>query len=171
MEVGCGNGWLAHLLGQIPGAEVSGLDINFTELQQAARVFNEDQHLRFIYGDIYSGVLTRLRFDTIVFSDSIQYFQSFGKIINLCQRHLAPAGEIHIINSLFFGAERLSGAKKITQEYYSSLGYPEMADYNFHHPISDLKAFNHTLLYNPNSILNRLDRNPNPFYWVCIKND
>lgn len=83
LEVGCGNGWLAHLLGQIPGAEISGLDINFTELQQAARVFNEDQHLRFIYGDIYSGVLTRLRFDTIVFSDSIQYFQSFGKIINL----------------------------------------------------------------------------------------
>jgi len=171
LEVGCGNGWLAHLLAGIPGAEVTGLDINFTELQQAARVFNEDRHLRFIYGDIYSGVLARLKFDIIVFSASIQYFQSFGKIINGCLRNLAPGGEIHIINSPFYPAAELGPAKKRTQEYYHSLGYPEMADYYFHHPIGDLKAFTHTVIYNPSSILNKLIRNPEPFLWVCIKND
>src|SRR5580658_4862747 len=41
LEIGCGNGWLAHSLAVIPGSEITGLDINFTELQQAARVFNE----------------------------------------------------------------------------------------------------------------------------------
>jgi len=37
LEVGCGNGWLTHHLAELPGTKVTGIDINFTELQQAAR--------------------------------------------------------------------------------------------------------------------------------------
>ncbi len=56
LEVGCGNGWLTHQLADIPGTRVTGLDINFTELQQAARVFSNDPNLRFIHGDMRSGI-------------------------------------------------------------------------------------------------------------------
>src|ERR1700753_951658 len=38
LEIGCGNGWLTHHLAEIPGNEGPGMDINFTELQQGARV-------------------------------------------------------------------------------------------------------------------------------------
>src|SRR6185437_11173827 len=74
LEIGCGNGWLSHQLAELPGTRVTGVDINFTELQQAARVFNNDPNLRFIHGDIRSGILEDRTFDVIVFAASLQYF-------------------------------------------------------------------------------------------------
>src|SRR5687767_2559429 len=50
LEVGCGNGWLSHLLSGIPGAVVTGLDINRKELMQATRVFQKPT-LCFIEGN------------------------------------------------------------------------------------------------------------------------
>src|ERR1700740_506529 len=38
LEVGCGNGWLCHRLSAIPGAGVTGMDVNHNELEQAVRV-------------------------------------------------------------------------------------------------------------------------------------
>jgi SAM-dependent methyltransferase len=169
LEVGCGNGWLAHSLSAIPGSEVTGLDINFTELQQAARVFNEDKHLHFIYGDIYANVLNNLKFDVIVFAASIQYFQPLRKIITICLKHLSPAGEIHIIGSHFYKPSEINEAKKRSLEYFTSLGYPEMSDYYFHHQFKELKLFNHTIFFNPHFVVNRFLKNTDPFYWVGIK--
>ncbi|WP_431210720.1 methyltransferase domain-containing protein [Puia sp. P3] len=57
------------------------MDINFTELQQAARVFSNDPNLRFIHGDIDSGSLGERQFDCIVFAASIQYFPSLKKVL------------------------------------------------------------------------------------------
>ncbi len=171
LEAGCGNGWLAHLLAGIPGAEGTGLDINFTELQQAARVFNENTHLRFIYGDVCSGILRDLKFDIIVFAASAQYFHSLRKILNVCLRQLKPGGEIHIIDTHFYKSSEIPAAKKRTIDYYTSLGYPEMSDYYFHHDINELHAFNHTVLHNPFSVMNRFLNNRDPFHWVYIKND
>jgi ubiquinone/menaquinone biosynthesis C-methylase UbiE len=171
LEIGCGNGWLAHSLSAIPGAEVTGLDINFTELQQAARVFNEDPHLRFIYGDIHAGILHDLKFDIIVFAASIQYFRSLRKTLAVCMQHLAPGGEIHITDTHFYKPAEIHEAKKRTADYYSSLGYPEMAEYYFHHLISELQAFDHKILFNPVSVKNRILRNTDPFYWIRIQKD
>ncbi|HEY4209821.1 MAG TPA: class I SAM-dependent methyltransferase, partial [Puia sp.] len=70
LEIGCGNGWLSHLMSDIRGAEVTGLDINFTELQQAARVFNDAPNLNFIHGDIRSGILEDRLFDCIVLAST-----------------------------------------------------------------------------------------------------
>src|SRR5215218_10047902 len=39
LEIGCGNGWLANQLATLEGASVKGVDINWIELDQAARVF------------------------------------------------------------------------------------------------------------------------------------
>jgi ubiquinone/menaquinone biosynthesis C-methylase UbiE len=81
LEVGCGNGWLSHRLSSIAGCEVTGTDINLTELQQAERVFSNIPHLRFVYGCIESENLVAKKFDFIVFAASIQYFSSFSTII------------------------------------------------------------------------------------------
>src|ERR1700744_419007 len=80
LEVGCGNGWLSHLMAEIPGSKGTGVDINFTELQQAARVFSNDPNLRFIHGDIRSGILEDRRFDYILFSSTLEYFPSAKKV-------------------------------------------------------------------------------------------
>jgi ubiquinone/menaquinone biosynthesis C-methylase UbiE len=170
LEIGCGNGWLSHQLAEIPGTKVTGLDINFTELQQAARVFNDDPNLNFIQGDIRSGVIADQQFDFIVFADSIQYFPSLKKIIHLTLSYLKSRGEIHIIDSQWYKPAETEMAKRKTLAYYTSLGYPEMADFYFHHSSHDLRSFHHHLLFNPKALGNRLLGRKEGFDWVCIKN-
>jgi ubiquinone/menaquinone biosynthesis C-methylase UbiE len=170
LEIGCGNGWLSHQLAEIPGTKVTGLDINFTELQQAARVFNDDPNLTFIQGDIRSGILADQQFDFIVFADSIQYFPSLKKIIHLTLSYLKDRGEIHIIDTRFYKPAEAEMAKIQTLAYYMSLGYPEMADFHFHHNSHDLQSFHHTLLYNPKAFGNRLLGKKDDFDWVRIVN-
>lgn len=169
LEPGCGNGWLAHCLSEIPHTEVTGLDINFTELQQAARVFNENEHLRFIYGNLESGILRGRKFDCIVFAASIQYFRSLKETIRFCLHLLKPGGEIHLMDSPFYEEQEIAAAKERTFRYYDSLGYPEMSEYYFHHNINDIRGFRHRILQNPGSLFNRLWGNRDPFYWICIK--
>jgi 2-polyprenyl-3-methyl-5-hydroxy-6-metoxy-1,4-benzoquinol methylase len=169
LEVGCGNGWLCHQLAEMPGSRVTGLDINFTELQQAARVFSDDPNLNFIHGDIRSGLLEDRQFDCILFADSIQYFPFLKKIIHFCLFYLKPGGEIHIIDTHFYKPAEIEIARRKTFVYYSSLGYPEMADFHFHHGSHDLRSFHYTLLYNPNSFFNRLTGKKDDFPWVRIK--
>ncbi|HWK04830.1 MAG TPA: class I SAM-dependent methyltransferase [Puia sp.] len=170
LDIGCGNGWLAHKLAEIPGTKVTGLDINFTELQQAARVFNDDPNLTFIQGDIRSGVIDDQQFDCIVFADSIQYFPSIKKILYFTLTFLKPAGEIHIVDTRLYKPAEMEAAKRQTIGYYTSLGYPEMADFHFHHCSDDLRSFHHSLLYNPKAFFNRLLDGKDDFDWVRIKN-
>ncbi|MDP4211048.1 MAG: class I SAM-dependent methyltransferase [Bacteroidota bacterium] len=169
LEVGCGNGWLAHGLSEIPGAEVTGLDINFTELQQAARVFNEHEHLRFIYGDITSGILHDRLFDVIVFAASIQYFHSLTDSFCKCLKLLKRDGEIHLIDSPLYLSGEIEAAKQRTFSYYDSLGYPEMSEYYFHHDIRELQVFNHKIMQNPNSVFNRFLGSRDCFHWIRVK--
>jgi ubiquinone/menaquinone biosynthesis C-methylase UbiE len=171
LEVGCGNGWLSYQLSKIPGAEVTGADVNFTELQQAGRVFNAEPNLQFIYGDIQSEVFEDFKFNVIVFAASIQYFSSLSEIISSAFKLLKPHGEIHILDSHFYERGESITAKKRTEEYYNQLGFPEMTNHYFHHCISELRAFNHKILYKPFLFSGFFNRNSNPFIWVCIKND
>ena len=169
LEVGCGNGWLTHLLAELPGTKVTGVDINFTELQQAARVFSNDPNLRFIHGDIRSGILEDRWFDCIVFAATIEYFPSLKKILHFCLSCLKPGGEIHVIDSPFYRSEQLERAKRQSQAYFASFGYPEMADYYYHHNIDDLRSFHHNLLHNPHSVRSRFLRVNNPYPWIRVK--
>lgn len=170
LDVGCGNGWLTHHLAEIPGTRVTGVDINFTELQQAARVFSNDPNLRFIHGDIRSGILGERQFCCIVFAASIEYFPSLKKIVHYALSYLRPGGEIHIIDSPLYRPERIETAKRQSQAYFASFGYPEMAEYHYHHSLLDLRSFHHDLLHNPHSVRNRLLGVNNPHPWVRIKN-
>jgi ubiquinone/menaquinone biosynthesis C-methylase UbiE len=171
LEVGCGNGWLTHLLAEIPGSRVTGADINFTELQQAARVFSNDPNLRFIHGDIRFGILQDRQFDHIVFAASIEYFPSLKKIVHLCLAYLKPGGEIHILDTPFCRSEEIKLEERRTQAYYSSFGYPEMADYYYHHTLADLRSFHYAVLYNPRAVRNHFFRKKNPYPWVRVRNN
>lgn len=170
LEVGCGNGWLSYRLSEIPGCKVTGLDINFTELQQAARVFNHQHNLKFVYCDVRSGILNDLKFDVIIFASSIQYFDSLETILSTMLLQLKPGGEIHITDTHLYKSGEVENARERTNDYYTFLGVPEMSDYYFHHCIDDLQGFNHRILYNPSSIKNKLFNKNNSFEWICIKN-
>jgi ubiquinone/menaquinone biosynthesis C-methylase UbiE len=169
LEVGCGNGWLSHQLAEIDKTTVIGADINFSEIQQAAKVFHAKSNLHFIYNDIASGIFEENHFDTIVFAASIQYFSSFTEIIQESLKLLSPFGEIHIIDSHFYRLSELSAAKQRSLLYFEEAGFPQMINWYFHHSHDELEQFNFSILYDPNSIFNKFLRHKNPFPWVCIK--
>lgn len=169
LEIGCGNGWLTNQLSFIPGSKIIGSDINLTELQQASRVFANNPQVKFIYGDIRSGMLNDRFFDFIVFAASIQYFSSLPEMISLSLQRLLPGGEIHILDSHLYKPSALARARKRTAVYYQALGFPEMTSFYHHHTMRDLKIFNCSVLASPGSIRNILFRR-SPFPWVCVKN-
>jgi release factor glutamine methyltransferase len=169
LEIGCGNGWLSNQLSGIENSDITGLDINEEELQQAERVFKNNRQLKFVYGEIYSGMLANCKFDVIIFAASIQYFKSLKEIINAALERLAEAGEIHIIDSPFYPKEEVMAAKKRSKDYYTMLGFSEMAEYYFHHNIEELEPYNFRVLDKPSLIKSKLFRNNNPFPWLCIK--
>ncbi|MGZ5303482.1 MAG: class I SAM-dependent methyltransferase, partial [Bacteroidia bacterium] len=47
LEVGCGNGWLSAKMAGVPKTNVTGWDVNETELEQAKRVFTRQENLTF----------------------------------------------------------------------------------------------------------------------------
>jgi SAM-dependent methyltransferase len=169
LDVGCGNGWLSSRLATIRGSVVIGTDVNFFELQQAARVFEERSNLHFIYGDIETGLFEEKQFDVIVFAASIQYFPSLKEIMQQALRLLKDDGELHIIDSPFYAEAEFEAAKGRSRLYYQAMGFPEMADWYFHHDSASLSDFNHVVLYEPGGLINKFSRNKNPFPWIRIR--
>ena len=169
LEIGCGNGWLAHRLATIPSSMVIGTDINFFEIQQAARVFQNNSNLHFIYTSGNPDVFKENRFDVVIFAASIQYFESFPDIIQTTLTWLRNDGEIHILDSPFYSEMELLAAKQRSRDYYKSNGFPGMADYYFHHSFDDLKKFNCRIMYQPGKLMTRLTGNKNPFPWIVIR--
>ena len=168
LEIGCGNGWLSHRLSAIPASTVIGLDINSEELKQAINVFGNIPNLSFIYGDIDSGVLINQKFDVIVFAASIQYFPVLTEIISRSLTLLKPVGEIHILDSHFYSLAEADTARQRSLRYYETIGFPEMADWYFHHRLDELNSFNYSILYNPKNLFNKFLKSKYPFYWVRI---
>jgi ubiquinone/menaquinone biosynthesis C-methylase UbiE len=171
LEVGCGNGWLCHRFSTIPGSIVVGVDINSTELEQAARVFHRIPNLQFINGDITSGLFGDNRFDMIVFAASIQYFQSAIAIIQTALGLLNEGGEVHVIDSPFYNKTDLESAQVRSQSYFIAAGFPQMANHYFHHPYDDLQTFKPERL-NLFWGITWLPRRANdPFNWYRIRKE
>ena len=169
LEIGCGNGWLSHKLSTIPYSMVIGTDINFSEIQQAARVFQHALNLHFIYTYAEPGVFKEKRFDIVIFAAAIQYFESFPETINNTLKWLKPDGELHILDSPFYSVVDLLPAKQRSRDYYESYGFPEMINFYFHHSFEDLKKFNYEMLYQPGKLTKRFSGNKNPFPWIAIR--
>lgn len=169
LEIGCGNGWLARQLALIPGISVTGLDINMLELQQARRVFSQQQNLQFVAGDIRTGMLLGQHFDRIIFAAAIQYFPSLEEILAVAIDHLQEQGEIHILDSFFYEKRELAQARKRTQAYFQGLGVPEMSSFYFHHAREDLLAYHHQIINRGTWLERLIPGRRKVFPWVKIK--
>lgn len=169
LEVGCGNGWLCRQLAQIPGCSVTGVDINFSELQQATRVFSHIPRLRFIHGGIQHNAIADGKYDFIVFAAAIHYFPSLKNSISEAECLLKPGGEIHILDSHFYKPADVNAAKERTVAYYHQLGFPEMAALYYHHSTDDMNEFHYRTLYKPSLWGRYILNHQNPFPWYYIK--
>lgn len=169
LEIGCGNGWLSAKLSVIPLSRVTGIDINDEELNQAKRVFSQIENLEFFNCSLQDEMFSDRKFDVIVFAASVQYFSSLEKVLNESLKRLKPGGEIHIIDSHLYKQNETEAARLRSDDYYKTIGFPEMSDQYFHHSLEGLKFFNHDILYDPGSIINKLKKYKTPFYWICIK--
>jgi ubiquinone/menaquinone biosynthesis C-methylase UbiE len=169
LEVGCGNGWLSHqLAARLKESMVTGLDINLPELDQAARVFAFEENLRFIHGDLRINPLANEKFDIIIFAASLQYFRSLAQIISAAFGCLSEGGEIHVLDTHFYSADGAREARMKAENYFRSAGFEEMKQFYFQHTVDDIKEFNHRILFNPGTTINKwLKRGP--FFWVLIK--
>ncbi|HWZ13963.1 MAG TPA: class I SAM-dependent methyltransferase [Mucilaginibacter sp.] len=167
LEIGCGNGWLSSKCAAIAGSEVTGIDVSDEEITQAKRLFKKD-NLEFRLDSFDPEKFSGGKFDIILFAASIQYFPSVKTILCDALSCLSEKGEVHILDSHFYKRNEIQGAAKRTKDYYSALGYPEMAAYYFHHAIDDLDEFNWEVLANPRGIYNKFTKRE-PFYWIVIK--
>jgi len=170
LDIGCGNGWFTNHLSLLSETiEVTGLDVNSEELEQAVRLF-DSPNIDFLYGDIF-----KLRshfkgqFDIIILNASVQYFSNFETLFIVLKSYLKPKGEIHIIDSPFYKKEQIINAKKRTVNYYTQMGFPRMAANYFHHEVSLINDFQVFHQYNRSYLDKFLSKNDSPFPWLCYK--
>ena len=172
LELGCGNGWLAHQLACLDGAQVWGLDRPGPELAQARQVFQQP-NLHYLSADIFNAPFTIPAFDVIVLASVIQYFPDLPALLNTLLTLKKPGSQIHLLDSPLYSEQELIPARQRTLAYYTALGFPEMAAYYFHHPASALGAFEYRWLYQPDQWIVRLRRrigqSVSPFPWVAIE--
>ncbi len=173
LDLGCGNGWIARHLADLPACEVFALDLNRPELEQGARVFAGRKGLSFIYGNLFEDIFPADCFDIIVLAGSIQYFSDHRSLLNRLFAFLRSGGEIHIIDSPFYNERTVSAAKERTKRHYLDLGFPDMTAH-YHHPLfSSLKNHRPAMLYNPKAPVQRvrrkfLNRSLSPFPWIRL---
>ncbi|MGQ0603687.1 MAG: class I SAM-dependent methyltransferase [Anaerolineales bacterium] len=174
LDLGCGNGWMAHQLAALPNVRVYGLDLNRRELTQAARVFVERPRLKFIYGDVFSAPLPLGTFHMIVAASVIQYFSDLPALVRRLLALCAPGDEVHVLDSPLYAASELVAAQQRTREYYTQKGLAFMTEAYHHHLRSALTPFNPDVLYNPRAPLNRLAQwwwgevPRSPFLWLKV---
>lgn len=171
LDIGCGNGWFSAKIAKKESINIYALDINRSELEQAARVFNYN-NINFIYGNIFNNIFDENYFKLITLNSSLQYFDDFETLVNRLFYYLKEDGEIHILDTPFYRPTELSEAQERTKVYYKSLGYIEMSKYYFHHSYEEIEKFNFSILFNPNSLMTRIKKSLNnkvsPFPWIKI---
>lgn len=171
LDLGCGNGWLTGQLAKEFDHNYFCVDINLTELEQAARVF-ENENIKFIYTDIFTTTFPANTFDIVIINSALQYFSNIPLLMKELFFISKTYGEVHIIDTPFYNTDELMHAKNRTLKYYTSLGYPEMVSKYFHHSLEDFKYLRYKFLYNPQSIKNKLSGfmfdQDSPFPWLVV---
>ncbi len=171
LDLGCGNCWLTGQLIKEFDHNYFCVDVNLTELEQAARVFGNG-NIKFLYGDIFSTTFPTNTFDLVIMNSALQYFPNIPTLMKELFFISKTYAEIHIIDTPFYNSDELMQAKNRTLKYYTSLGFPEMTSKYFHHTLEDFKYLRYNYLYNPNSLKNKLSGfmfdEDSPFPWLVV---
>lgn len=174
LELGCGNGWLSHRLASGLQREVCGIDVNRTELAQAARVFADTPRLSFVAGDILRLPLPAQRFDVVVVPACLQYFADPRALIARLLHLLQHNGELHILDSPFYAdAEQARASAARSLRYFSDLGCAELAQQYHQHTDAVLEGLVLRRLFDPRRLsvrcLRALRWRQPHFPWLCIR--
>ncbi|WP_039446379.1 class I SAM-dependent methyltransferase [Xanthomonas vasicola] len=174
LELGCGNGWLSRLLAQSLQRDVCGIDVNRTELTQAARVFGHEERLSFVAADIQTVSLPRDVFDVIVLPACVQYFADPAALIVRLLAHLREEGELHILDSpLYATPQRGQESAARSLRYFTELGVSELAAHYHQHTYATFDRFAVQWLFDPRRLSARARqvlRLPQPhFPWLCLR--
>ena len=174
LDLGCGNGWLTAALAQLPGSRVTGLDINGRELAQASRVFGSVAGASFLAADVFRSPLPAGAFDVVVMASVAQYFNDLALLLEALRTLLRPdGGEVHILDSPFYGEEDVQAARERSAVYYEGIGFPEMSARYHHHTWGELGDFDLNVLYDPRAVLprfrRRLGAHDPPFPWLRVR--
>jgi ubiquinone/menaquinone biosynthesis C-methylase UbiE len=172
LEIGCGNGWLTNYLHSYLQTDCCGIDINETELNQAASLFSKTESLNFLYADILSGIFDSPCIDIIVLASVFQYFPDPQKLLFNLQKILKPEGQIHILDSPFYNDQEVLQAKQRSEKYFAESGLAGMQSHYFHHSWKAIESFQFSIIHNPSSFLNSLlrkVRDDSPFPWIVIE--
>ena len=169
LDLGCGNGWFTGQLAKEFDHNYFCIDVNLPELEQAARIFNND-NITFIYADIAKTALPTNTFDIVILNSALQYFPNVSSLMKEIFFISKSYVEVHIIDTPFYNASEIMQARNRTQKYYLSINYPEMASKYFHHTIDEFKYLRFSSLYNPGSLKNKLSNfifeKDSPFPWI-----
>lgn len=171
VEIGCGNGWLLHYLQKSLGADCCGIDVNETELTQAARAFGANSRLTFLFAEIDTVPLNSPVADVIVLASCIQYFPHLAPLVVRLLRLLRPKGEIHLVDSPLYHTRYLPVARERSRHYFAQMNGRDMSEHYHHHAWTELKDFNFQVMYNPEAMHNKLLRKVSarsPFPWIKI---
>lgn len=172
LDLGCGNCWFCGRLSNLTDHHFYCVDINLTELEQGARVFDHSK-IKFIYADVFSSTLPDNFFDMIILNASVQYFSNLKRLVEKLLSLLKANGEIHILDSPFYSQTEVESAYERTANYYKSMGFPEMSKKYYHHSYVNLSGFNYRVMFNPQSLkvkaLKLFFLKDIPFPWILIK--
>ena len=167
LDIGCGNGFFTNMLAQ-GGNDVVGLDVNLTELLQAAEAF-PSKNITWYYIDILTEKLPEEKFDLITFCASFHYFKDPKLLLQICRSLLKPKGEIHIIDSPFYTEQGREHARQRSIDYFRTMKVESMSDFYHHNSYSFLAEFNVSFKYAPGTFFKKLFRiKDSPFPWIMI---
>lgn len=170
IEVGCGNGWLVRYVQRQLGIQILGVDIGLHELKQAVRV--DEGKNTFAQVDILSGALDGLKVDMVLLAASIQYFADIDAVMAVLMKTVRAGGSIHIIDSPFYSATSVLGAKTRSDSYFESYHASGMNGRYFHHQLEQLGRYNFEIVYDPKRPWSRLKKRlglASPLYWVKVR--
>lgn len=167
LDIGCGNGFFTNLMAEKRN-KVLGVDVNLTELKQAAMAFT-NQDIQWYYADILNDTLPEKEFDLITFCTSFHYFENPQLLLKTCFSLLKKDGEIHIIDSPFYDEESKKTARQNSEKHFEKMGVLDMKKYYHHNSYNVLEGFNYKTLYQPKSIFRKLLRiKDSPFPWIVM---
>jgi len=171
LDLGCGNGWFSGQLSRTFDHNFYCADVNLTEMKQGRKVFNSE-NIKFVYADIFNAEIPQTSFDMITVNAAVQYFPDLKRLLKKLTALICENGEVHILDSPFYSKSDAVNAKKRTMDYYSAIGFKEMADNYYHHTWDELSEFKFEILYQLNSISNKIKRlilkADSPFPWIKI---